>query len=99
MIRAPSHVVGDKHRPLELEEMLDEPFRNLVDEAATAGWDTAEALHALDALVHNYRITYKNVPHPADDPAVKDSGDSNDFGEFPSAEGLVKAFIHGREKP
>jgi hypothetical protein len=97
MIRAPSKIIGDEDRSLEIEELLDEPFRNLVDEAATAGWSTPEVLNALEELVRNYRIAYEIDPDPADDPAHGDSGDGNDFGEFPSADSLVKAFVQGRE--
>jgi len=88
MIRAPSHVIGEEHRSLEIEEMLDEPFRKLVDEAATAGWDTPEVLNALEELVRNYRVAYDIDPDPADDPQAESQA---------NADHLVEGFIDGRD--
>ncbi len=40
-----------------------------------------------------------NVNSDTQDDLDGDSGDANDFGEFPAAEGLVKASIQGKQKP
>ena len=98
MIRAPSNIVGHEDRSLEIEELLDEPVRNLVDEATTAGWSMAEVLNGMEELIRNYRLAYAVDPDPAEDP-VTDSGDSEGSGEFPSADVLVKALVQGREDP
>jgi hypothetical protein len=58
------------------------------------GWGTVETMNAMEEILRNIRLAYAEVP----DPAEADTGDANDFGEFASADGLVKAFVEGRKK-
>lgn len=53
----------------------------------------------MEEVLKKLRLAYAEDPDPAEDPPPSDSGDANDFGAFPSAERLVKAYVAEREKP
>jgi hypothetical protein len=74
-------------------------LRALIDKANMNGWGSIETMDAIEEVMKNLRIAYAKDPDPAEDQPIADSGDANDFGEFPSAEGSIKAFVEEREKP
>lgn len=96
MIRAPAHIIGDHNRKTEIIELLDRPLRDLVEEATTAGWSTKEVLDAVGELVRGYRAPYAEDVTLGNQKA-KNGIDSENSGEFPSAECLVDAFVKGRD--
>ncbi len=51
----------------------------------------------MEKVLKNLRLAHAEDPDITDDP-LADSGNANDFGTFPSADGLVKAFVDEREK-
>jgi hypothetical protein len=98
MIDAAKHPVSHEDRHISCQEAVDGPIQAIIDRACTQGWGTIETISAMEEVLKNLRTAYAEDPNLDDDPPA-DSGDGNDFGEFPSAEGLVKACVQGREKP
>lgn len=98
MVDALKHPVTHKDRPLSRHEEVNGPLQMLPDRATTNGWGALEIISAMEQVLKNLRLAYAERPDPAEDPPT-DSGDANDFGAFPSADRLVKAFVDEREKP
>jgi hypothetical protein len=98
MINAPNTPVSHEDRHLACQEEVDGPLQMILDEATTHGWGTIETISAMEEVLKNMRIAYAEDPDPAEDPPAADSGDASDFGAFPSADRLVKAFAEEREK-
>lgn len=98
-IPAPKIQPDNPDYSLALQEALDLPVLELLDQIGAAGWSKRHAFNALIEVAKSQALAYEEDPDPEDDgPRSSDSGDANDFGEFPSADGLVKAFIDGRDK-
>ncbi|CAN7672160.1 hypothetical protein LJR098_002092 [Rhizobium sp. LjRoot98] len=98
MINQPKFPASNEDRHLLCPEEVDGPLQDILDQANTHGWATLEAISAMEEVLKNLRIAYAEDPDPAEGPP-NDSGDVNDFGEFPAAEGLLKATIEGKDKP
>ena len=86
----------DRHPSCQLE--VEGPLQMILDRATTNGWGTLETISAMEEVLKTLRLAYAEDPDPAEDPPT-DSGDANDFGAFPSADRLIKAFVDEREKP
>jgi hypothetical protein len=99
MIDKPKYPVSHEDRHLVCQEEVEGPLRVIIDQANMHGWGTLETITAIEEVMKHLRLAYAEDPDPSDDPEPADSGDANDFGEFPSAEGLVKAYVAEREKP
>ena len=98
MINTPKYPVSHEDRHLVCQEEVDGPLRMILDLATTHGWGTIETITAMEEVLKNIRIAYDEDPDPAEDAPPTDSGDANDFGAFPSADRLVKAYADEREK-
>lgn len=94
----PKNHLFTEDRHLQCQEAMDAMMRDLIDKANMKGWGTIETMEAIEEVMKNLRLAYAEDPDPAEDPPT-DSGDANDFGAFPSAERLVKAYVAEREKP
>jgi hypothetical protein len=97
-VEEPDYAVSHPDRTFACEEAVEPELQRILADANTHGWGTMETISAMEEVLKHLRVAYAEDPDPAEDPPT-DSGGANDFGEFPSAEGLVKAFVHGREKP
>ena len=98
MVEAPKYSVTHEDRHLACQEAVDGPLQELIDRATTHGWGTIETITAMEEVLKHLRLAYAEDPDPAEDPPPADSGDANDFGAFPTADRLVKAFADEREK-
>jgi hypothetical protein len=98
-IEAPKLAANHPDRDIHCQESLQRTMQMIVSEAKFKGWGTIEAISAMEEVLKNLRLAYAEHPDAADDPSEADTGDANDFGEFPSAEGLLKATVEGREHP
>jgi hypothetical protein len=96
---APKNHLFKEDRHLHCQAAIDPMLRALIDKANMNGWGSIETMDAIEEVMKNLRIAYAEDPDPAEDQPIADSGDANDFGEFPSAERLIKAFVEEREKP
>ncbi|WP_426124520.1 hypothetical protein [Pararhizobium sp. PWRC1-1] len=99
MINTPKYPVSHEDRLLVCQEEVEGPVQVIIDRANMHGWTTLETITAMEEVLRNLRIAYDDDPAPAEDPPPADSGDANDFGAFPSADRLVKAYVAEREKP
>lgn len=99
MVDAPKFPVTHEDRHLVSQEEVEGPLKVIIDKAHMRGWTTIETISALEEVLKNLRLAYDKDPDPAEDPPPEDSGDASDFGAFPSAERLVRAYVAEREKP
>ncbi len=99
MINTPKYPVSQEDRHRVSQEEVEGPLQVIIDKANMRGWTTIETITAMEEVLKNLRLAYDEDPDPAEDPLPADSGDANDFGAFPSAERLVKAYVAEREKP
>lgn len=97
MINTPKYPASHEDRHLVCQEDVEGLLRMVLDLATTHGWDTIETITAMEKVLKNLRLAHAEDPDITDDP-LADSGNANDFGTFPSADGLVKAFVDEREK-
>ncbi|MDW5312988.1 hypothetical protein [Rhizobium sp. PL01] len=93
MIDAAKHQVSHPDRALACQEAIELHVQQVIDDATTHGWGAIETISAMEEVLRHLRLAYAEDPDPAEDPPEADSGDANDFGEFPSADGLVRAFV------
>ena len=98
MINTPKYPISHEDRLLACQEEVEGPVQVIIDRANMHGWTTLETITAMEEVLRNLRIAY-DEPDPAEDPPPTDSGDASDFGAFPSADRLVKAYVDEREKP
>ena len=98
MINTPKYPVSHEDRHLVCQEEVEGPIQVIIDRANMHGWTTLETIAAMEEVLKNIRIAYDEDPDPAEDAPPTDSGDANDFGAFPSADRLVKAYADEREK-
>ena len=98
MINTPKYPVSHEDRHVVCQEEVEGPIQVIIDQANMHGWTTLETITAMEEVLTNIRIAYDEDPDPVEDPPPADSGDANDFGAFPSADRLVKAYAHEREK-
>lgn len=87
----PDYAVSHSDISLACEEAVEPELQRILADANTQGWGAFETISAMEEVLKKLRIAYTEDPDPAEDPPA-DSGDANDFGELPSAEGLVKAW-------
>lgn len=70
--------LDDPERKTELEAALDDRVSELIAEANDAGYSTAEAMDALQAVVKNQAVITGGDPDTADDPDAPDEGPTSD---------------------
>ncbi|WP_426231978.1 hypothetical protein [Pararhizobium sp. DWP3-4] len=96
MINTPKYPVSHEDRHLLCQEEVEGSLQDILDRATTHGWGTIETINAMEEVLKNLRIMYTDHPNPDEDAA--DSGDATDFGAFPSADRLVKAYVDESKK-
>lgn len=67
-VPTPRKPIGDADTQIDCESILDDPVRELVDAAITAGWPPEVVFAALKSVVENRALAYSEDPDPADDP-------------------------------
>ncbi|UVC08229.1 hypothetical protein IHQ71_24240 [Rhizobium sp. TH2] len=70
--------LDDPDRKTELHAALDDRVSELLAEANDAGYSTAEAMDALQAVVKNQSVIAGEDPDPADDPDAPEEVPNSD---------------------
>ncbi|WP_173995721.1 hypothetical protein [Agrobacterium tumefaciens] len=68
-ISTPKRSADDEDYAIELEEALDLPLRDLIDNAVQAGWSPRAVYKAVQSVALNQGLAYEEDPDPADDKA------------------------------
>lgn len=81
-IPSPAQSIDHPDYNLSLQEAIDLPLLELIDQIGAAGWDKREAFKAIAEVVRNQALAYEDDPDPEDHRSATDES-APGFGSFP----------------